>query len=118
MKKYLKVEFGSRGEIESIDWVNKTYDKVQEEGAKLYKDFVDEVIDDCEEDDIDYVEEYIGDFVFCRRREGVGVEVGLGEEYGISWYDEEYVKEKLGEDWSFSDEFKESDEKIFELSLG
>jgi len=49
------------------------------------------------------------------RVEGVGVEVGLNEECGVGWYDEEYVKEKLGEDWSFSDEWSESDEEIFKL---
>ena len=115
MKKYLNVEFGSRGEIDSIDWVEKTFDEVKSEGEKMYKDVVDEMIDNCEEDEVDSVKEYIDEFVFCESKEGVGVEVGLGEECGVSWYDEEYVKEKLGEDWSFSDEWSESDEKIWEL---
>jgi len=115
MKKYLNVEFGSRGEIDSIDWVEKTFDEVKSEGEKMYKDVVDEMIDNCEEDEVDSVNGYIDEFVFCNSKEGVGVEVGLNEECGVSWYDEDYVKEKLG-DWSFiSNEWSESDNKIFEL---
>ena len=103
MKKYLRVDFGSRGELDSIEWVEKCFDEVKSEGEKMYKDEVDSVEGDVDE------------FVFCESKEGVGVEVGLNEECGVGWYDEEYVKEKLGEDWSFSDEWSESDVRVFEL---
>ena len=72
--KYLKVEFGSRGEIENIEWVERFVKKVE---------------------DI--------------------VEVELSEDRNTSWYYEGYVKEKLGEDWNFSDEWSSSDERIWEL---
>ena len=72
--RYLKVEFGSRGEIENIEWVERFVKKVE---------------------DI--------------------VEVELSEDRNTSWYYEGYVKEKLGEDWNFSDEWSSSDERIWEL---
>ena len=115
MKKYLKVEFGSRGELDNIEWVEKCFDEVKSEGEKMYKDEVDGMVDECEEDEVDSVERYVDEFVFCESKEGVGVEVGVNEESGVCWYDEEFVKEKLGDDWSFSDEWSESDDRIWEL---
>jgi len=116
MKKYLKVEFGSMGEIDSIDWVEKSFDEVKSEGEKMYKEVVDEMIGECEDDEVDSVEGYIDEFVFCNSKVGVGVEVGLNEECGVCWYDAGYGKEKLGDGWSFIGErWSESDEKIFEL---
>tara|TARA_R110000824_G_scaffold92959_5_gene225148 strand:- start:149 stop:379 length:231 start_codon:yes stop_codon:yes gene_type:complete len=72
--RYLKVEFGSRGEIENIEWVER----------------------------------------FVRKVEDI-VEVELSEDRNTSWYYEGYVKERLGEDWNFSDEWSSSDERIWEL---
>ena len=35
MKKYLKVEFGSMGEIDKIDWVEKSFNEVKSEGGAM-----------------------------------------------------------------------------------
>ena len=110
MKKYLKVEIGSRGEFDNIEWVEKSFDEVKSEGEKMYKDVVEMYMNDCDEE-----VELDDEFVFCESKEGVGVEVGVNEESGVCWYDDEFVKEKLGDDWSFSDEWSESDDRIWEL---
>ena len=89
--RYLRVEFGSRGEIEDIKWVERFGQEIAD------------IVDDGLE------------FVFYNSKKECGVEVGLSEENIIGWYYEGYVKEKLGEDWNFSDEWSESDERIWEL---
>lgn len=109
MKNYLKIEVGSRGEIEEVKWFNnKTFKEIVEIGKKEFEDSNEELLsfykeDGEEEEGLSYIEEFCS-FV---EKEDVGVEFTLNEESGIGYYREDLVKELVGKDLD--------DEKNFEL---
>ena len=92
-KDYLKVEEGSRGEIEYVEWVlGKTFNEIVEIGKKEFDGNVKFLSEDIKEDGELYVEE------FCTfvKKKGVGVEFTLTEESSIGYYSEDVVKELRG----------------------
>jgi hypothetical protein len=81
-KMFLKVEGGSRGEVENIEVVNMSYKEIIEWGLKE----VEGLIEECKE----YGDEdYLSEFVYVYEIEGVSVVVGLSEENGIGFYEME-----------------------------
>ena len=109
MKNYLKIEVGSRGEIEEVKWFNnKTFEEIVEIGKKEFEDNKEWLLseykeDGCEEEGLSYIEEFCS-FVI---KEDVGVEMSKNEELGCGYYREDLVKELVGKDLD--------DEKNFEL---
>ena len=109
MKNYLKIEVGSRGEIEEVKWFeNKTFEEIVEIGKKEFEDYKEELLsgfreDGEEEEGLSYIEEFCS-FVI---KEDVGVEMSKNEELGCGYYREDLVSELIGKDLD--------DEKNFEL---
>ena len=52
MKKFLKIELGSRGEVENVEVVNTTYELIEDEYDDRYSDL------SVDNDDIPYLEEF------------------------------------------------------------
>jgi hypothetical protein len=52
MKKFLKVELGSRGEVENVEFVSTTYELIQDEYDDKYDDL------SIDNDDVPYLEEF------------------------------------------------------------
>ena len=110
MKNYLKIEVGSRGEIEEVKWFeNKTFEEIVEIGKKEFEDNKEELlsfyVEDGEEEEglSYYIEEFCGFVV----KEDVGIEMSKNEELGCGYYREDLVSELVGKDLN--------DEKNFEL---
>jgi hypothetical protein len=109
MKNWLKIEVGSRGEIEEVKWFNnKTFEEIVEIGKKEFEDSNEELLsfykeDGEEEEGLSYIEEFCS-FV---EKEDVGVELSKNEELGCGYYSEDLVKELVGKDLN--------DEKNFDL---
>ena len=89
MNKYLKVEEGSRGEIDSVDLVETSFE--------LIKGDFDQYVKDLKEDEeLDF--EYIEEFVFCYEDKEKGlIEVAFDEETGATYIDYEKYKEQIDE---------------------
>ena len=109
MKNWLKIEVGSRGEIEEVKWFNnKTFEEIVEIGNKEFEDYKEELLsgfkeDGEEEEGLCYIEEFCS-FVI---KKDVGVEMSKNEELGCGYYSEDLVKELVGKDLD--------DEKNFDL---
>ena len=86
MKKYLKVEYGSRGEMEVFGLVDSGYDVIRKE--------LDEIVSNCDDEGM---VEYYEEFMFLNEDVEKGViEVGVGEEESYTYI--EYDKNKEGVD--------------------
>ena len=109
MKNYLKIEVGSRGEIEEVKWFkNKTFEEIVEIGKKEFEDNKEWMLgeyrkDEEEEEGLSYIEEFCGFVV----KDNVGVEMSKNEELGCGYYSEDLVSELIGLDLE--------DEKNFNL---
>ena len=106
MKNWLKIEVGSRGEIEEVKWFNnKTFEEIVEIGNKEFEDYKEELLSGFEEEEegLCYIEEFCS-FVI---KKDVGVEMSKNEELGCGYYSEDLVKELVGKDLN--------DEKNFDL---
>ena len=92
---YLYVEFGSRGEKECIEWrEDKSFKEIEERGKDDYNEGVNEILEGGENDEErDWIYDYIKEFCCYSSKEGVGVEYMLNEECGIGYYNESIVKE-------------------------
>ncbi len=89
MKKYLKVEEGSRGEIDSVDLVETSFELIKE-------DFDMYITDLKEEHEVDL--RYIEEFAFCHEDWKTGlITVAFDEETGVSYFDYEKYKEQIDE---------------------
>ena len=89
MKKYLKVEEGSRGEIESVDFVETSYELIKEDFDKYV-----EGLKEDEELDLGYIEE----FTYCEEEQEKGlILVAFGEEEGCTYIEYEMYKERIDE---------------------
>lgn len=109
MKNYLKIEVGSRGEIEEVKWFeNKTFEEIVEIGKKEFEEYKEWLLgeykkDGEEEEGLSYIEEFCSLVV----KDNVGVEMSKSEELGCGYYSEDLVKELVGKDLD--------DERNFEL---
>ena len=84
MKKvYLKVEYGSRGEMEVIGLVETSADEVSVE--------LDEIVNDCD----DEMKEYYEEFMYISENKFGVLNVGLSEEESYTLIDYELNKEKV-----------------------
>ena len=89
MNKYLKVEEGSRGEIESVDFVETSYELIKEEFDKYVEGLKEEG-----ELDLGYIEE----FTYCEEEQVRGlILVTFGEEDGCAYFDYEMYKTQIDE---------------------
>jgi hypothetical protein len=85
MKKvYLKVEYGSRGEMEVIGLVETSADEVSVE--------LDEIVNDCEDED---EKEYCEEFMYISENKFGVLNVGVSEEESYTLIDYELNKEKV-----------------------
>jgi hypothetical protein len=55
MKNFVKVELGSRGEVENVELVLSSYELIEEEFNEIYNEFVE---NNDDEDSLDYLEEF------------------------------------------------------------
>ena len=100
MKNYLKIEVGSRGEIEEVKWFeNKTFEEIVEIGKKEFEEYKEWLLgeykeDGEEEEGLSYIEEFCSLVV----KDNVGVEMSKSEELGCGYYSEDLVKELVGKD--------------------
>jgi hypothetical protein len=113
-KMFVKVEGGSRGEVEGVEVVNMSYEEVVEWGLKK----VGEVVEELEEEG-DEVDEFMSVYGV----EGVMVIVGLSEENSVGFYEvegndklkeliENYDKMDMSEVWDILDEVEEKVEGL------
>ena len=94
---WLKVVDGSRGEIDEVSWVKgKSFDEIVEMGEKILKE-------NNEGMDKEYVDEFCG----MSSKEGKGVEMMLGEEGGVGFYDEDIVSKVKGFDLDDDEKYLE-----------
>jgi hypothetical protein len=95
-KEFLKVVGGSRGEVESIEVVNMSYEEIIEWGLKEVGGLLEELKRDGYES-----EDYLSEFMYVYEVEGMSVIVGLDEESSIGFYEVEGNVElkELGEDY-------------------
>ena len=111
---FVKVEGGSRGEVEGVEVVNMSYEEVVEWGLKK----VGEVVEELEEEG-DEVDEFMSVYGV----EGVMVIVGLSEENSVGFYEvegndklkeliENYDKMDMSEVWDILDEVEEKVEGL------
>ena len=83
-KMYLKVEYGSRGEMEVIG--------LEETSASEISDWLDKIVEDCEdEEQVEYYEEFM---YISENKFGV-LNVGVSEEEAYCFIDYELNKEKV-----------------------
>ena len=99
MKEYIKVVFGSRGEIENVE-LNKfdSFDELVVCCKEIYNENVEGMLRDCgdDEEDKEMMKGYVDEFCeLSDDKEKNIVCVMLNEEEGIGWYGVEYF-EKLG----------------------
>ena len=108
-KMFVKVEGGSRGEVEGVEVVNMSYEEVVEWGLKK----VGEVVEELEEEG-----DEVNEFMSVYGVEGVMVIVGLSEENSVGFYEvegndklkeliENYDKMDMSEVWDILDEVEE-----------
>lgn len=113
-KMFVKVEGGSRGEVEGVEVVNMSYEEVVEWGLKK----VGEVVEELEEEG-DEVDEFMSVYGV----EGVMVIVGLSEENSVGFYEvegndklkeliENYDNMEMSEVWDILDEVEEKVEGL------
>jgi len=113
-KMFVKVEGGSRGEVEGVEVVNMSYEEVVEWGLKK----VGEVVEELEEEG-----DEVDEFVSVYGVEGVMVIVGLSEENSVGFYEvegndklkeliENYDKMDMSEVWDILDEVEEKVEGL------
>lgn len=86
MKKYLKIEYGSRGEMEVVGLVESSKDEIQKE--------LDLIVEGCEDGEEEYYEEFM--FVGEDVEKGV-IEVCVSEEESYTYFDYELNKEMVDE---------------------
>jgi hypothetical protein len=113
-KMFVKVEGGSRGEVEGVEVVNMSYEEVVEWGLKK----VGEVVEELEEEG-----DEVDEFMCVYGVEGVMVIVGLSEENSVGFYEvgdnnklkeliENYDKMDMSEVWDILDEVEEKVEGL------
>lgn len=81
MKKFVSIEFGSRGEVESIELVEKGVEVLEKE----FKEFVERFKEDCE--DIEEFESYEEFFGFDYFKNRSYISEGRGEEWYFIYVD-------------------------------
>jgi hypothetical protein len=100
MKNWLKIEVGSRGEIEEVKWFeNKTFEEIVEIGKKELEDYKEWLLSEYkeegeEEEGLSYIEEFCGISI----KKDVGIEMSKNEELGCGYYSEDLVSELIGKD--------------------
>jgi len=108
-KMFVKVEGGSRGEVEGVEVVNMSYEEVVEWGLKK----VGEVVEELEEEG-----DEVDEFMYVYGVEEVMVVVRLSEENSVGFYEvgdnnklkeliENYDKMEMNEVWDILDEEEE-----------
>ena len=113
-KMFVKVEGGSRGEVEGVEVVNMSYEEVVEWGLKKVGEVVEELEEEGDEGD---------EFMSVYGVEGVMVIVGLSEENSVGFYEvegndklkeliENYDKMDMSEVWDILDEVEEKVEGL------
>ena len=113
MKKFLKIELGSRGEVENVEVVNTTYELVEDEYDYKYDDL------SKDSDNIPYLEEFAS--IDTNEEKGV-VLYGFSEEdttYYIDFDKNEDLCEMLISNWeSENEDFSDCMEELyFQLQL-
>lgn len=84
-KQYLRVDRGSRGEIDGVELVRTSFSEVEEDFDKYVKNSEEEG-------------DYIGEWAFCYEVEEKGlIEVAFDEETGVTYLDYKKYKERIDE---------------------
>jgi len=108
---YLKVVFGSRGELEVVEWVEgKSFEEIREMGREEFeinKKWLDMEMEDGGE----YSEEFCG----YSDMKDVGVEYVVNEEESVGYYNENIVKGLIGLDLNDGCNFDKINEIVFDV---
>ena len=117
IKNYLLVEWGSRGEIDNIEWVkNKSFEEIEKRCKGEYDENVEMFLNESGEGN-EWVEDYVDEFCYYVKDKENGCGFGKNEEEWVCYYVEDLVEELKGVDLMGEDDYDKVNEVLFDVSF-